>query len=56
MVMSKWLHVNPSQEIVEGMGWLDGLYDRAKKGDLSKNDNTYLEELAQALAEADDEI
>ncbi|KIJ59838.1 hypothetical protein HYDPIDRAFT_170614 [Hydnomerulius pinastri MD-312] len=54
MVNPVWLAVHPSEEVMTGMEWLQGLYSRAKKGDFTVHDTAYLEELAAELADGDE--
>ncbi|KAL4074987.1 hypothetical protein V8B97DRAFT_1868055, partial [Scleroderma yunnanense] len=54
MMNKAWLMVHPSQEVLEGMVWLDGFYTCAHKEELSINDYIYLDELATWLSEQED--
>lgn len=46
-----WLEAHPSVNVIKAMPWLQGLYEKAKEGDLSAEDQDYLAELAAWLAE-----
>ncbi|KAL4061794.1 hypothetical protein V8B97DRAFT_1852744, partial [Scleroderma yunnanense] len=51
MMNKAWLMAHLSQEVLEGIVWLDGFYMCANKWELSTNDCIYLDELATWLAE-----
>lgn len=46
-----WLKINLSTEVVDGMPWLKGLYERVKEGDLFTKDHECLKELAEWLTQ-----
>lgn len=48
-----WLQAHLSVDVVEGMPWLQGLYEKAKDGSLTAEDRDYLAELAAHLADSE---
>lgn len=51
-----WLQAHPSADVIEGMPWLQGFYEKAKDGNLTTEDRNYLAELAVHLAEASESV
>ncbi|KAN0097888.1 hypothetical protein V8E55_002334 [Tylopilus felleus] len=51
-----WLQAHPSADVVEGMPWLQGFYEKAKDGNLTTEDCNYLAELAAHLAKASESV
>ncbi|KAL4067435.1 hypothetical protein V8B97DRAFT_2025007 [Scleroderma yunnanense] len=50
MFNETWLGAHPSQQVMDGMEWLGGFHLWAKEGNLTPNNCTYLDELAEYLA------
>ncbi|KAI6020537.1 hypothetical protein EDC04DRAFT_2901679 [Pisolithus marmoratus] len=50
MIRETWLLAHPGQQVVDAMEWLEGFYLQAREGELSRNDQAYLDELAEFLA------